>query len=267
MGVVPYYNGQNHMSKGGCLLMYNPFSLEGKKILITGASSGIGLATAVECSKMGAKIIACGRNKERLENTLELLQGKDHSLFLGDLRDHDCIQLLVQSVGEIDGLVLAAGKGLTVPFLFSKPEMFNDVFANNFFSHAEILRLFAKKKMLRPSASVVVIVSVGGTNIFVPGNAIYGTAKSALNSLVRFAAMELSNRKIRVNGISPGMTETPLIHDGVITEEQLEKDKEGYPLKRYGHPEDIARGAVYLLSDASSWVTGHTLVIDGGISI
>ncbi|MBR4008847.1 SDR family oxidoreductase [Fibrobacter sp.] len=247
--------------------MYNPFNLEGKTILITGASSGIGRATAIECSKMGAKIIACGRNKERLENTLELLQGKDHKLFLGDLRDLNGIRSLVKNVTSIEGLVLAAGKGLTVPFLFSKPEMFNDVFANNFFSHAEILRLFAKKKILRPSASVVIIVSVGGTNIFVPGNVVYGTAKSALNSLVRFAAMELSNKRIRVNGISPGMTETPLIHEGVITEEQLEQDKERYPLKRYGQPEDIAKGAVYLLSDASSWVTGHTLVIDGGISI
>jgi NAD(P)-dependent dehydrogenase (short-subunit alcohol dehydrogenase family) len=247
--------------------MYNPFSLEGKTILITGASSGIGRATAIECSKMGAKIIACGRNKERLENTLELLQGKDHKMFLGDLRDLNGIRSLVENVTSIEGLVLAAGKGLTVPFLFSKPEMFNDVFANNFFSHAEILRLFAKKKILRPSASVVIIVSVGGTNIFVPGNVVYGTAKSALNSLVRFAAIELSNKRIRVNGISPGMTETPLIHEGVITEEQLEQDKEGYPLKRYGQPEDIAKGAVYLLSDASSWVTGHTLVIDGGISI
>lgn len=247
--------------------MYNPFSLEGRTILITGASSGIGRATAIECSKMGAKIIACGRNKERLENTLELLQGKDHKLFLGDLRDLNGIRSLVENVTSIEGLVLAAGKGLTVPFLFSKPEMFNDVFANNFFSHAEILRLFAKKKILRPSASVVIIVSVGGTNIFVPGNVVYGTAKSALNSLVRFAAIELSNKRIRVNGISPGMTETPLIHEGVITEEQLEQDKEGYPLKRYGQPEDIAKGAVYLLSDASSWVTGHTLVIDGGISI
>lgn len=247
--------------------MYNPFSLEGKTILITGASSGIGRATAIECSKMGAKIIACGRNKERLENTLELLQGKDHKLFLGDLRDLNGIRSLVENVTSIEGLVLAAGKGLTVPFLFSKPEMFNDVFANNFFSHAEILRLFAKKKILRPSASVVIIVSVGGTNIFVPGNVVYGTAKSALNSLIRFAAIELSNKRIRVNGISPGMTETPLIHEGVITEEQLEQDKEGYPLKRYGQPEDIAKGAVYLLSDASSWVTGHTLVIDGGISI
>lgn len=247
--------------------MYNPFSLEGKTILITGASSGIGRATAIECSKMGAKIIACGRNKERLENTLELLQGKDHKLFLGDLRDLNGIRSLVKNVTSIEGLVLAAGKALTVPFLFSKPEMFNDVFANNFFSHAEILRLFAKKKILRPSASVVIIVSVGGTNIFGPGNVVYGTAKSALNSLVRFAAIELSNKRIRVNGISPGMTETPLIHEGVITEEQLEQDKEKYPLKRYGQPEDIAKGAVYLLSDASSWVTGHTLVIDGGISI
>ena len=246
--------------------MYNPFSLDGKKILVTGASSGIGRATAVECSKMGAKIVACGRNVERLQETINMLDGEGHSLFVGDLNEQTVVNSLVDEISSIDGAVLAAGRGQTMPFLYSNKELFQSIFNNNFFSHAELLRLLAKKKKLRADSSVVIIVSIGGTKSFSPGNTVYGTAKAALDSLIHFAAIELSNKKIRVNGISPGMTETPLIHDEVLTREQLEADMAGYPLKRYGKPEDIAKGAIYLLSDAANWITGHTLVIDGGIS-
>lgn len=246
--------------------MYNPFSLDGKTILVTGASSGIGKATAIECSKMGAKIIACGRNVERLQETISMLDGVGHSSFVGDLNDKAVVENLLNTVAPVDGAVLAAGRGQTMPFLYSNKELFLDVFNNNFFSHAELLRLLAKKKKLNANCSVVIIVSIGGTKTFSPGNTVYGTAKAALDSLIHFAAIELSNKKIRVNGISPGMTETPLIHDEVLTREQLEADMACYPLKRYGRPEDIAKGAIYLLSDAANWVTGHTLVIDGGIS-
>ena len=246
--------------------MYNPFSLEGKTILVTGASSGIGRAAAIECAKMGAKIIACGRNEERLQKTMDLLNAPQHSFFVGDLCESDVIQRLIDEISSINGMVLAAGKGHTMPFLYSKKELFQNVFNNNFFSHAELLRQLTKKGKLCVGSSVVIIVSIGGTRVFNPGNVIYGTAKAALDSLIHYAAVELSNKKIRVNGISPGMTETPLIHDGFLTQEQLEADMASYPLKRYGQPEDIAKGAVYLLSDAASWVTGHTLVIDGGAS-
>ena len=246
--------------------MYNPFSLDGKTILVTGASSGIGKATAIECSKMGAKIIACGRNIERLQETMNMLDGTGHSSFVGDLNENVVVESLLNTISSIDGVVLAAGRGQTMPFLYSKKELFQDIFNNNFFSHAELLRLFAKKGKLNAGSSVVIIVSIGGTKVFNPGNSVYGTAKAALDSLIHYAAIELSNKKIRVNGISPGMTETPLIHDSVLTQEQLNTDMASYPLKRYGQPEDIAKGVIYLLSDAASWVTGHTLVIDGGVT-
>lgn len=247
-------------------ISYNPFSLEGKTILITGASSGIGQATAVECSKMGAKVIACGRNKERLDQTLSLLERDGHSSFEGDLQDQEVIERLVKEVPSLDGVVLSAGKGLTLPFQFCTRDKFDDIFNINFFSPVELLRLLTKKKKFNSNSSVVIIVSIGGTHIHSVGNSIYGAAKSALHSMVNFTALELAPKKIRVNGICPGMVNTPLIQRGTLSTEQIQADIERYPLKRYGEPSDIAHGAIYLLSDASSWVTGTSLIIDGGVT-
>lgn len=245
---------------------YNPFSLEGKTILVTGASSGIGKATAIECSRMGAKMIVCGRNKERLDQTLSILEGDGHSLFEGDLLDQDTIERLVKEVSLLDGVVLSAGRGLTLPFQFCSRDKFDDIFNINFFSPVELLRLLTKKKKLNQNCSVVIIVSIGGTHVHSVGNSIYGASKSALQTMVNFTAMELAPKKIRVNGICPGMVNTPLIRRGTLTEEQLQADMDKYPLKRYGAPQDIAYGAMYLLSDASSWVTGTSLIIDGGVT-
>ncbi len=245
---------------------YNPFSLEGKTILVTGASSGIGQACAIEASKLGANIIVCGRNKERLEKTLGLLEGDHNSTFEGDLLEQDVVERLVKEVPVLDGVVLSAGKGLTLPFPFCTREKFDDIFNINFFSPMELLRLLVKKKKLNQNSSVVIIVSVGGTHIHSVGNSIYGASKSALQSMVNFTAMELAPKKIRVNGICPGMVNTPLIRRGTLTEEQFLTDMEKYPLKRYGEPQDIAYGAMYLLSNASSWVTGTSLIIDGGVT-
>lgn len=245
---------------------YNPFSLEGKTILVTGASSGIGRQTAIECSKMGAKVIVCGRNQERLNETLSSMEGEGHASFAGDLVENENIGKLVDSISNIDGAVFAAGRGLAIPFLFATREKFDDIFNINFFSNIELLRMLAKKKKFNAGGSAVLIVSIGGTGRFTPGNSVYGAAKAALKSMVNYGAVELASKKIRVNGICPGMIDTPLIHRGTISEDQLKADAETYPLKRYGKPEDVAMGAIYLLSDASSWVTGHSLVIDGGIT-
>ena len=247
-------------------MAYNPFSLEGKIVLITGASSGIGRATAIECSKMGATLIICGRNEDRLKETLNSLEGEGHTTFVGDLTEQDKIEELVNSCGNVDGVVLSAGRGLTLPFNFSSREKFDEIFNINFFSPIELLRLLNKKKKIANNGSVVTIVSIGGTGRYSVGNSIYGASKAALNSMVHFCAQELSGRLIRVNGVCPGMVETPLIRRGTLTDEQLKEDMGKYPLKRYGKPEDVAMGVIYLLSDAASWVTGHSLVIDGGIT-
>lgn len=247
-------------------ITYNPFSLEGKTILVTGASSGIGQETAIQCSKMGAKLIINGRNEERLNETLKNCDGEGHTAIIGDLTIQEDIERLVSAVPSLDGVVLCAGKGLTLPFNFSTREKFDSIFNVNFFSPVEVLRLLSKKKKLSNESSVVFIVSIGGTERFSVGNSIYGASKAALKSMINFCAQELSGKLIRVNGICPGMVETPLIHGGTLATDQLAEDMAKYPLKRYGKPEDIAFGVIYLLSNASSWLTGQSIVIDGGVT-
>lgn len=248
-------------------LTNNPFSLDGKTILVTGASSGIGQETAIQCSKLGAKVIITARNEERLQETLSMLEGDGHSIVLAELTNQVAVEMLVEQIEEIQGLVLCAGMGMTSPFPFSTKDKYQSVFDVNFFAPVELLRLLVKKKKIQKDSSVVFVSSIGGIASFQYGNCIYGASKAALNSTMKFCAKELAAKKIRVNSVNPGMVNTKLIQRGTISEEQHKLDMEKYPLKRYGEPENIAYGIIYLLSDASSWVTGHSLVIDGGYTI
>lgn len=246
---------------------YNPFSLEGKTILVTGASSGIGRQVAIECSHMGATIIATARNQERLQETVSLMEGQGHQQFLADLTKAEEVDNLVEELPQIDGIVLCSGKGLTLPMQFATREKFDDVFNTNFFAPFELLRILYKSKKIQKQGSVVVLSSLGGTQIFSGSNGVYGASKAALSSAMMFCAKEFASRKVRVNCICPGMVDTPLIHRGTVSDEQLKENEKLYPLGRYGRPEDIAYMIVYLLSDAASWVTGQSFVLDGGISI
>lgn len=250
------------------MIQYNPYSLEGKIILVTGASSGIGAATAIECSKMGAKVVLTARNRERLQDVFENLEGEGHSCILAELTKLEDIEALVSGISNINGVVLCAGIGYTLPFSFCSRQKMDEVFDINFFAPIELLRLLVKKKKLEILSSVVFVSSVAGLDIFYVGNSIYGAAKGALNSMMKQTALELSAKQIRVNSVNPGMVKTKLIREGIaITEEQLTEDEKRYPLGRYGEPDDIAKGIIYLLSDASCWMTGQGLVIDGGLSL
>lgn len=247
---------------------YNPFTLDGKNILVTGASSGIGAATAIECSKMSAQVFITARNKERLEDTFGKMEGAGHNMTLADLNNQEDLEALVNECPKLSGVVLCAGIGYTLPFAFCSRQKMDEVFNINFFAPVELLRLLVKKKKLGRESSVVFVSSVGGVNVFNVGNSIYGAAKSALNAMMKQTALELAQKHIRVNSVNPGMVKTKLIHEGMsITEEQLVEDEKRYPLGRYGEPDDIAKGIVYLLSDASCWMTGHGLVLDGGLSL
>lgn len=246
---------------------YNPFSLEEKTVLITGASSGIGAETAVECSRLGATVIISGRNESRLQETFSRLDrssSQGHQMVLADLTDETDIARLIEQIDCINGLVLCAGKGMTAPFSFCSREKYEDLFNINFFAPVELLRLLIKKKKLNREASVVFVSSVGGNGSYKIGNAIYGASKAALDSTMKFCAKELAGKRIRVNSVCPGMVDTEFVRNSLFSEEQLKVEIEKYPLKRFGNPLDIADGIVYLLSDASSWVTGIPLVIDGG---
>ncbi len=248
---------------------YNPFSLVGKTILVTGASSGIGQATAVECSRLGAKLVVTGRNEERLVETLSRLDGDGHVSIAAELTDAEALKRLVDNCPSLDGLVLCAGRGMTLPFLFSSIDKFKTVFDVNFNSTVECFRMLAKAKKLGRGSSVVIIDSTGGTpnGRFSPGNCIYGASKAALWSIMKFAALELAPKGIRVNTVNPAMVETPLIKSVNITDEQKDLDRKRYPLGRYGRPEEVAYGIIYLLSDAAAWVTGQSLILDGGVTI
>lgn len=245
----------------------NPFSLVGRTILVTGASSGIGRTTAIECSRLGARLIVTGRDQERLEEVCGLLSGNGHQSLIADLTQDDQVINLIDQLPVLDGVVLCAGQGTVVPFKMADRSKQDKIFEINYFAPVELLRLIIKKKKMAAPSSVVFVSSIGGVDSITIGNSIYGASKAALNSAMRFCALELAPKKIRVNSVCPGMVNTKLIKGGAVNEEQHQADMEKYPLKRYGEPEDIAHGIIYLLSGASSWVTGHSLVIDGGYTI
>lgn len=246
---------------------YNPFSLEGKTVLVTGASSGLGQATAIECSRLGARLIITARNLERLQETFTRLEGEGHQQIAAELTDANSVKNLVDNCPEMDGVVLCVGISVVVPFLFATREKFDKLFNPNYFAPVELLRILGKQKKIKRGGSVVFVSSIGGITKFTSGNVVYGAAKAALTATMKYCAREFAPKKIRVNGVNPGMVETKLIHSGAVSEEQHEKDKANYLLGRYGDPVDIAHGIIYLLSDASSWVTGHSLIIDGGTSV
>lgn len=246
---------------------YNPFSLEGKTILVVGASSGIGKSSAIECSKLGAKVIAVGRNIQRLEETLSLMKGDENSIVKCDLLNEEEVKSFVSQLSPLDGVVICPGIGETLLLQFASKEKVERIFNTNFFANVEFLRLLLKSKKITKGGSVVSLASIGGNYNFNLGNGMYGASKAALNSWMKFLALEIAPKGIRVNSICPGMVLTPLIKRGTITQEQLEEDQKKYPLKRYGTPEEIAYAVIYFLSDASKWVTGTSFLIDGGISL
>lgn len=241
---------------------YNPFSLSGKTILVTGASSGIGRATAIECSKMGAKVILTARNRERLDETLSLMEGDGHLIILADLTLEHEIQKLVESVAEVNGIVNAVGKLCDKPIKYYSSSAVEDTFRVNTFSSIYLTREMHKKNKLCSGASLIFISSIASYLHPTVGNGIYCATKASLEAFSRQCAIELHNQKIRANTINPGIIETPMINRFM---ENSFFDKE--LLNFMGKPEDVARLAVYLLSDASAFVTGSSFVIDGGLSL
>jgi len=247
--------------------MHNPFTLGGKTILVSGASSGIGKAIAIESSKMGANVIITGRNEERLKKTYYLLKGRGHGLIVADLSLKEDIERLHKELPVIDGLVNCAGLTKVAPFSFATRDSFEEVMNVNFFAPTELTRLMVKTKKIRKGASIVFISSVSGVYCSAVASAIYSSSKGAVNGLVKGVALDLAPKGIRVNSVNPGMIDTDIFTGSAITDEQLRTDMLRYPLGRYGKPEEVAYAVIYLLSDAATWITGSNLLIDGGYTL
>jgi NAD(P)-dependent dehydrogenase (short-subunit alcohol dehydrogenase family) len=251
--------------------MYNPYSLENKSILVTGASSGIGRATAIECSKLGAQVIITARNEERLKavyNELDTSFGKNHQMVIADLSLDEGLDKLVSQISAIDGLSSNAGIAVgNKPIKFINGDDIQSILQTNTYSHVLLAKLLFKKKLLNKGASCVFIASIGGTISYGPGNTIYGMSKAALESFVKYAAIEFAPRGIRCNNVCPGMIETPMNNLDAITDEDKAIDADKYLMKRYGQPVEVARTTAFLLSDASSFITGTSIVVDGGYTV
>lgn len=244
-------------------MAFNLYSLESKTILVTGASAGIGREIAVLCAKMGAQVIINGRKRERLKETLELLEGDRHMVVAGDLTLPEEREALVEALPLLDGVVHCAGIGHRLLCKSIAESDVDLVMGINFKGPIMLQSSLLKNKRINKSASIVFITSMASQSPSY-GNALYSASKGALISYANCLGLELASRLIRVNCISPAMVRTELILRDGISEEQLLEDEKKYPLKRYGQPEDVAALAIYLLSDASSWMTGSDLKITGG---
>jgi len=244
---------------------YNPFSLSGKTILITGASSGIGKATAIECAKAGASLIITGRNTPRLQQTLESLPGENHKAVIADLTSDTGIQLLTDSIEKTDGVVLCAGVNDKALIKNINREVLQKVMDINLYSPVLLIRSLLKHKKLQKYASVVMLSSISA---YYPAisNGMYAASKGAINSFSKILALEILPLKGRVNCIQPAFVETDMLKKYTLQEE-IEKIRSEYPLGRFAQPEEIAYAAIYFLSDASQWVTGNFFIMDGGFTL
>lgn len=250
--------------------MYNPFTLEGKTVLVTGASSGIGRQCAIDCYKMGAKVIAIGRNQERLDSVVAEMEvnGVCYSYDLANLEGiKNLIATIVEVHGKLDGFIHAAGIEITNPVKLSKPEEYESLFQVNCISAFEIVKNLCGIKTFNKGGSIVLISSISGV-IARKGLSAYAASKGALMSASRVMALEMAPREVRVNTISPGTILTPMMQKALneMNEDDRAKRIEGFPLG-LGKTTDISNACIYLLSDASRWVTGQNIIVDGGFTI
>jgi NAD(P)-dependent dehydrogenase (short-subunit alcohol dehydrogenase family) len=245
----------------------HPFSLDDKTIFVTGASSGIGRAIAIECSKLGAKLIITGRDEKRLDDTFSDLQGSGHIQFRADLSSVAEITALIKSLPLLDGFVCNAGVNKLLPIQFITEKELGETFQINSIAPILLTKNLVKRKKLKNPSSIVYISSIAGVFSASPANSMYSASKGAMNGFMKNAALDLAKKGIRCNSVNPGFIKTNLSDIKELKEDQLEKHLSKYPIKRFGTPEDVAYATIYLLSDASSWVTGAPFLIDGGYTI
>ncbi len=242
----------------------NPFSLSGKRVLVTGASSGIGRQIAISFANMGATVVLNGRNKERLADTLAAMSSGEHVTIAADIVDNEQRVNLADSAGLLNGVVHCAGTSVLAPIRLASQKHFRELYVLNYESPMLLTQRLLYRKAVQNAGSILFIASIAA-HIGVPGVGAYSGTKAALLATVRCLAMEVIKQKIRVNCLSPSLVESPLL-DLMAQSVSLEEKSRDHPLG-LGTPEDIANAAIYFISDASRWVTGTTLVMDGGLTI
>jgi len=239
---------------------YNPYALAGKTVLVTGASSGIGRATAIECSRLGATVVATGRDETRLSETMATLIGDGHVSILANLTKAEDVARLVSDLPQIDGFVCNAGITRRRPVSYMKEEEMREVFDTNTIATFMLTKAIMKAKKMNRGGSMVFLSSMAARQV-TPGNAMYAASKAAVESFARSCAQEYAAMQIRANAILPGMVETPMNKQGALSAEAIERDKQHYLMKRYGKPEEVAWAVIYLLSDASAWTSGTSMMV------
>ncbi len=246
--------------------MNNPFSLAGKRILVTGASSGIGREIAISCSNMGANIVATGRDTVRLAETMGLLHEAEHQMVVADLTKASERDALINQLSlAVDGCVYCAGISRLSPVRMMTEEHLVEIMAINVNAPMLMTQGLLKKQKIQSGGSILFISSIAA-HIGVPGVAGYSGSKAALVGMMRCLAMEVVKRKIRVNCLSPALVNSPLLEATAEMLGSLEQEEKNYPLG-FGRPEDVANASIFFLADASRWITGTTLVMDGGLTV
>ena len=239
--------------------------LSNKHILVTGASSGMGRVFSQMIAKEGAIVTIVARNEERLQQTLDSLDGKGHDYKVCDLTDENQMKNIISDMTPIDGVVFCAGINDYVPVKFLKQEKIDRIFQTNYFSEILLTQMLLKRKLIKKGASLVYISSLSSV-LGVQGTLLYASSKAAINSAVKVIAAELAPQGIRANSICPGIVKTEMLSGTNIDEEAFMKQAEDYPLG-LGTPEDVGNAVIYHLSDGSRWLTGQSMILDGGYSL
>lgn len=248
----------------------NAFSLDNKTILITGASSGIGRQCAISCSEAGATLILLDRDAVGLDGTRKMLYGKGHESIIMDITQYDEIEQKIKDpilrLGGINGFIHSAGIEMTLPLKILNHQKLNDIYAVNTIAAIELSRILSKKKYIAEKAGFVFIASVMAI-MGQKGKIAYCSSKGALTSAARAMALELADKNIRVNTVLPGMVMTEMSRQlmGSLSQEAKTNIENMHPMG-LGDVEDVANACIYLISDASKWVTGSSMVVDGGYS-
>jgi NAD(P)-dependent dehydrogenase (short-subunit alcohol dehydrogenase family) len=249
--------------------MINPMQLTNKKILVTGASSGIGKETSILLSKLGAKVIMLARREEKLKETLAALEGEGHKYYSFDLHDIEGIENMVKRIisenGPIDGFVHSAGISELRPIAMTKPNFLHKIMLVNFYSFIELCRCLTKRKNFNEQGSIVAVSSVAAQQ-GEKGKLAYSASKAALDAAVRCIAKELAEKKIRVNTIALSRIDTDMNKTlkRIVENQDYETNVLNRQYLGLGKPIDAANMIAYLLSDAAKFITGTSIAVDGG---